>query len=155
MPLRHQIRHLSFCRQGDLAVTLDEMAHLHRACFANLRPWPAAEIGEVLRNPFAFALTQERAFLLGRALAGEAEIITLAVDPAVQRQGLGRALVRAFLQTARQKEAQSAFLEVAADNFAALALYKDCGFAQSGLRRAYYRTQSGKLVDAIVMTCLL
>ena len=44
-----------------------------------------------------------------------------------------------------------AFLEVAADNAAAQALYARAGFAESGRRRGYYRRPDGSGLDALVM----
>ncbi|MDZ7904533.1 MAG: ribosomal protein S18-alanine N-acetyltransferase [Cypionkella sp.] len=138
---------------SDPAMTLDDMARLHRACFAHLRPWPAAEIAEILASAHSFAITRAQGFLIGRAVAGEAEIITLAVDPAARRKGIGRDLVQDFMSKARRMEAQRAFLEVAADNTAAITLYSTCGFTQTGLRRAYYRTPDGTAIDGLIMGC--
>ncbi len=136
-------------------MSIEEMARLHRLCFDQMRAWSVAEISEILNNKFAFSLCLNGAFLLGRAVAGEAEIITLAVDPAARRKGLGRALVYDFLRSARQRNAQSAFLEVAADNEGALALYAGCGFTPTGLRRAYYQRADGLRSDALILTCPL
>jgi ribosomal-protein-alanine N-acetyltransferase len=136
-------------------MTFDDMARLHHACFGDLRPWSAAELADVLQNPHSFALTQSHGFLIGRAVAGEAEIITLAVDPAARRQGIGRVLVRDFLTQARLQRADSAFLEVAANNVAAIALYHACGFTQTGLRRGYYHPARGLPLDALVLSCPL
>jgi ribosomal-protein-alanine N-acetyltransferase len=83
-------------------------------------------------------------------VAGEAELLTIAVDPAHRRQGLGRTLVEAFLAEARQRGAETAFLEVAEDNTAARTLYTAAGFTQTGRRKGYYRG-AGRVVDAILM----
>ena len=136
-------------------MTFVDMARLHHACFGDLRPWSAAELADILQNPHSFALHRDHGFLIGRAVAGEAEVITLAVDPAARRQGIGRDLVGEFLTTARHKGADSAFLEVAADNAAAIALYRASGFAQTGLRRAYYHMADGRALDALVLSCPL
>ncbi len=77
-------------------------------------------------------------FVLARAVADEAEILTLAVDPLLQRQGAGRLLLRAAMHGARQRGAAAMFLEVAPSNAAALALYGAAGFAQVGRRPRYY-----------------
>lgn len=132
-----------------------EMARIHHACFADHRAWPATEMADMLQNPHSFAITREGGFLIGQAVAGEAEILTLAVDPAARRQGIGRALVTDFLSTARQKGAEQAFLEVEAENAPAIALYTRCGFAQTGLRRAYYQRADGLRSDALILTCPL
>jgi ribosomal-protein-alanine N-acetyltransferase len=88
----------------------------------------------------AVALMTADGFILVREAAGEAEILTLAVAPRARRQGLGRALVDAAI--ARLGPAEL-FLEVAADNHAAIALYQQAGFAQAGVRRGYYARSNG------------
>ena len=76
--------------------------------------------------------------VLARIAAEEAEILTLAVAPAARRQGLGRALLLAAMEEAARRGAREMFLEVAAANPAARALYAACGFTEVGLRRGYY-----------------
>ncbi len=134
-------------------MTYDEMAALHHACFAHLRPWSAQEMAGLLANSHAFAITAPQGFLLARCVAGEAEIQTLAVDPACRRIGIGRDLVLRFLARARNASAETAFLDVAADNVAAIALYHALGFTAGPRRRAYYRGADGVHVDAILMSC--
>ncbi|MEH7829084.1 ribosomal protein S18-alanine N-acetyltransferase [Gemmobacter sp. JM10B15] len=133
-------------------MTVDRMAALHAACFTTPRPWTATEIAALLADPLCFALTAPGGFLIGRAVAGEAEVMTLAVDPALRRQGIGADLLNRFLQTARNRGAETAFLEVSAANTAALALYARGGFAPSGCRKGYYVTPEGQKLDAIVMS---
>lgn len=132
-------------------MTPAEMARLHAACFTTPRPWTEAEFAGLLAEPSVFALTRPGAILLGRAIAGEAELLTLAVDPAARRQGLARALVQDFLAEARARAAESAFLEVAEANAPARALYAAAGFAQAGRRRGYYRLPGGGAEDALVL----
>jgi len=90
--------------------------------------------------------------LVGRAGAGEAELLTLAVAPQARRRGLGARLVNRFLYQARCRSAETAFLEVAADNAPAIALYTAAGFAPGGRRKGYYHHPDGTRSDALVMT---
>lgn len=129
------------------------MAALHAACFTTPRPWTGEEIASLLASPHVFALFAPSGFLLGRAVADEAELLTLAIDPAARRQGQARDLVARFLDRARICAAQTAFLEVTADNTAAIALYHACGFRPAGLRRAYYHRVGAAALDAVVMSC--
>lgn len=122
------------------------LAGLHAAAFD--KPWSAGEIAALMATPGVFALTVDlKGFILCRSIAGEAEILTLAVDPAARRAGAGRALVEAAAGLAAQCGAESLFLEVAADNTAALALYSATGFQRVGLRKGYYASGA----DAVVM----
>ena len=95
--------------------------------------------------------TRPDAFLMARIIAGEAEIITLAVHPDLRRKGRATQLLQDFLTAAISNNVTSAFLEVAADNLAAQALYEEHGFIETHRRKGYYRTPKGKRIDAIVM----
>ena len=130
----------------------EALARLHAACFTMPRPWSAAEIAALLASPHVFVRMTDGGFLLGRVIADEAELLTLAVDPALRRRGIARALLAQFLEVARDRGATRAFLEVAADNAAALALYLGSGFAEDGLRRGYYRQPDGGAVDALLLS---
>ena len=128
------------------------LAALHGRCFATPRPWAEAEFVLFATDPLVFVLVEgDAGFLLGRAVAGEAEVLTLAVAPEARRRGLGRKLVARFLYQARLRGAGSAFLEVSAENAAAIALYESAGFAAAGRRKGYYATPEGARIDAIVM----
>jgi len=125
------------------------LSQLHAEAFAE--PWDEASLSDLARSSGAFVLAHDDGFILVRALAGEAEILTLAVRPAGRRRGLGRALVQAAAAGARAAGAETLFLEVAADNAAALALYQGCGFEPVGRRSAYYRRKHERAVDALVL----
>lgn len=133
-------------------MTAAELAILHARCFSTPRPWTQAEFAGFLSDPLVFLLVEgDAGFLLGRAVAGEAELLTLAVAPEARRRGLGQRLVSRFLYQARLRGAESAFLEVAADNAPAQALYARAGFAPAGRRRGYYQGADGRAVDALVL----
>lgn len=133
-------------------MTPSELATLHARAFTTPRPWSEAEFASLLSDPLAFLLVEgDAAFLLGRAVAGEAELLTIAVAPEARRRGLGRKLVARFLYQAQLRGAERAFLEVAADNAAAIGLYESAGFAPAGRRRSYYLTPEGQRIDALVM----
>jgi [ribosomal protein S18]-alanine N-acetyltransferase len=136
-------------------MTLDEMAAIHAACFTTPRPWSATELAETLANPHSFLLTEPQGFLIGRVVAGEAELITLAVDPTARQRGTGGRLVDAFLVEAAVRGGESAFLEVAATNLPAQSLYARKGFQPGGKRRGYYQTPDGQRLDAIVLVRII
>lgn len=132
-------------------MTPDDLARLHATCFTLPRPWSAAEFAALLGGPGVFLLTAPGGFLLGRALAGEAELLTLAVDPTARRQGLGAGLVAEFLGESTRRGAGRAFLEVAEGNGAAVSLYLRAGFTQVGRRRGYFAAPGHRPHDALVM----
>ncbi|PJE30157.1 Acetyltransferase [Pseudooceanicola marinus] len=127
------------------------LARIHAACFTTPRPWTTEELDRLIADPACFLVAKPGGFLLGRTTLDEAEILTLAVDPAHRRQGLGRALVAAFEETARARGATIAFLEVAADNAPAIALYLGAGFVRAGRRPRYYRAPDGEMKDAEIL----
>jgi len=132
-------------------MTAAEMALVHAAAFTTPRPWSEAEIADLLASPLCFALTESGGFLLGRVVAGEAELLTIAVAPNARRRGLGLTLAKGFLDMARHRGAESAFLEVAASNAAARALYAAVGFIAAGKRRSYYQHPDGTTEDALIL----
>ncbi len=128
-----------------------DLADLHERCFDTPRPWCAEEFLALLKDSSVFLLTVDTGFVLGRAASGEAELLTLAVDPDQRRRGAGTALLAAFEREARDRSSDTAFLEVSVANTAARALYEAAGYTESGLRPKYYRRADGIRVDAIVM----
>lgn len=131
----------------------DALASVHARAFDHA--WSGPEIAELLDGSGGFALLVEGdaplGFILCRAIGGEAEILTLAVDPAARRRGLARALVEAAAGAARMAGAEALFLEVAHDNGPAIALYEGAGFTRAGLRRGYYDRGAAGRADAWVM----
>ncbi len=112
------------------------LAALHATAFS--APWDGAAIAQLLAGPGVFVFSMEHGFVMARTVADETEILTLAVRPEARGQGLGRALLEAAAIHAASLGAENIFLEVGADNPAALALYAGLGFARMGQRKGYY-----------------
>ncbi len=66
------------------------------------------------------------------------EISGLAVDRAHQRTGLGRALVKAALRSARQRGFPRVALQVSTGNLGAIALYESEGFRRDKRLAGFY-----------------
>jgi ribosomal-protein-alanine N-acetyltransferase len=90
-------------------------------------------------------------FALCRVTVDEAELLTIAVAAAERRRGLGRALLAAVIECVRAAGATALFLEVGADNPAAIALYRRNDFRPVGRRSGYYQRGSQPPADALVM----
>ncbi|KEP69150.1 alanine acetyltransferase [Thioclava dalianensis] len=129
----------------------EDLSRLHAACFTTPRPWSAAEFADFLAQDGVFLVQEPGGFLLGRVIVDEAELLTLAVDPAQRRRGIARRLMAQFVAQCQTRNVCSAFLEVSETNAAARALYVATGWQESGRRRAYYRTPEGVPQDAVVM----
>ena len=133
-------------------------AALHRMRFP--QPWNDGEFHSLLSQDtvFGFLALKEGVlgrtaggFVLARAAAGEAEILTIGVDQRFGRAGLGWRLMQATLREARMRGAEDVFLEVDEDNAAACGLYVKLGFAKVGERKAYYAAADGRRSTALVM----
>lgn len=136
------------------------IAALHRRLFDPA--WEAASIAALMAPPTGLALVAYlppsasapdplSGFLLARAAAGEAEILSIAVAPEDQRRGVARRLLETAVPALASRGARRLFLEVAADNDPALALYRNAGFTEVGRRRAYYARRGGPPADALIM----
>lgn len=78
----------------------------------------------------------------------EAYIQTIAVAPAAQGHGLGKAMLVELLDEAGRRGCPHVDLEVRSDNDVAIRLYERHGFSQIGSRRGYYKPSGA---DAVVM----
>ncbi len=132
-------------------MTPEAMAALHHASFTLPRPWSAAEFARLSDSPAVFVASESFGFAMGRIAADEVELLTLAVAPAARRQGVGARLLATLLEKARTRGASRVFLEVAADNTAAVGLYLQAGFSVCGRRHGYYPRPDGPPTDALVM----
>ena len=130
-------------------MTPEQLAQIHSDAFVHERSWTASEFAELLAKPHIECLTAAGGFALIQTIADEAELLTLAVAPAYHRQGIAQNLITRWISST---DASTAFLEVASDNTAAIALYSKNGFTQSGLRKGYYKRSSGPAADALLMT---
>lgn len=129
-------------RRAKAGEPLDRVAALQAESF--IRPWSIdAMRRELEQNPVArLFLLEDDAQLLGFCacwiVAGEVHINSLAIAPAVRRQGHAQHLLRAVFRSAVEEGAHAATLEVRRSNTAAVALYSALGFAVEGVRRDYY-----------------
>lgn len=139
-----------FALETVLQVHCSELALLHAPVFRHA--WSEEDFSGMLSqaNVFGFIArpvgkpAHSAGFVLARLIAGEAEILTIAVIPAFQRRGIGRDLMEGVLRHLHHERAESLFLEVDESNSAAQALYKRLGFIQVGHRPGYYETEQGR-----------
>lgn len=118
--------------------------------------WSEPALAGLLAGPGCFGLIALRdgdpaGFALARRAAGECELLSLGVLPAQRRLGIGRALLAAVCGRAAAAGARHVYLEVAADNWAARALYEAQGFQSSAWRKNYYRRPGQAAIDAAVL----
>ncbi len=128
------------------------LATLHARAMSHPPPYSEAEFSTLLDAPGVFLVGDSVGFALGRAVADEAELLTIAVDPGARRKGHGCRWLRAFAAEAEKRGAVQAFLEVDETNTAARALYAKEGWRAVGRRKGYYRPPGGGASDALVLS---
>jgi [ribosomal protein S18]-alanine N-acetyltransferase len=112
----------------------------------------AAELGQPASRRLYLVAEEENALVgyAGMMFTGgpQADVVTLAVDPAHWGRGTGTALLTALLDEAGNRGCAEVLLEVREDNPRARQLYSRHGFTEVGIRRGYYQPSG---VDAVVM----
>ncbi|MDT3685026.1 MAG: ribosomal protein S18-alanine N-acetyltransferase [Pseudorhodoplanes sp.] len=117
------------------------IAALHAASFH--RGWSEDEIERLLLDRSILthrAMVRRRlaGFIMSRIVAGEAEILSVAVDSAQQGRGLAQSLLRLHLGRLAGLGVRTVFLEVDEHNEPAIKLYRRTGFYEVGRRTGYY-----------------
>ncbi len=93
-------------------------------------------------------------FALGRLVAGEAELLLLAVRRNRQQKGVGASLLDRFTGLAGARGARRLHLEVRDGNHA-LKLYAKAGFREVGRRKNYYTGRDGQVYDALTLSKII
>ncbi len=135
------------------------VSELHASRFA--KAWNDGEIHSLISQPSVFGFIARHdgqpvrgrpgGFVLAREAAGDAEILTIAVETRMTRQSLGWRLMLAAIQEVRRRGGKTLFLEVDENNIPAVALYHKLGFARAGERKSYYTHADGRKSTALVM----
>jgi ribosomal-protein-alanine N-acetyltransferase len=130
------------------------IARLHAASFH--RGWSDGEIEQMLldRGTVAHRAMAGRTlegFIVSRIVAGEAEILSVAVAAARRGRGIARALLTLHLRRLAGLGARAVFLEVDENNEPAQRLYQRAGFREVGRRPGYYQQGGDKAATALVL----
>lgn len=127
---------------------------LERAAFSD--PWTPRQLAMAIADEAASAWVAEESdgaeqsivgYALGRTIADEGEILSIASAPSRRRRGIGRMLLETALRDMVARGATAAWLEVRRSNAAAQAMYVAAGFVETGARRRYY---TGPIEDALI-----
>lgn len=143
-----KMKTISFLTPDDLpaAWAIEQRSHAF--------PWSeqvfASNQGDRYVNFALFVEDKLAAYAITQVVLDEATLFNIAVDPAWQRQGLGKQLLTHLIEAMEAKGILTLWLEVRASNLGARALYEHLGFNEVTLRRNYYPTADGR-EDAIIM----
>lgn len=132
-----------------------ELESIHKACFPD--GWSQETFADLLNEKttcgWAVKSNENKiiGFVLMRILTHEAEILTIAVQPSMQRRGIGRSLLTSAMQFLNSIGCREIFLEVTIDNQPAIGLYQSLGFVKSGMRPDYYKRGPQTFISAYIM----
>jgi len=138
-------------REGDVAYVAALEAQIHAA------PWTLRNFHDALAAGYSARVGERECRIVAYGVLmlapGEAQILNLSVVPDARREGLGRALLRQFVDDALRWNAEQVFLEVRESNVAAISLYEAEGFAPVARRVGYYpgAAPDAQREDALVM----
>ena len=122
---------------------VSRLAELEKLCFSE--PWSEKSLTEEIDNPaacFLVAMQQDE-------VLGESYVDNIAVFPEFRGRGVGRTLMAALIEKARENGGVFITLEVRTSNLPAIAMYRSLGFTEAGVRRNFY-TEPRE--DALIFT---
>ncbi len=131
---------------------ISQIAKLEQEIFSDA--WSERSLRDTFRQPHAkiFGAWQ------GNELSGyvilyyvleEGEIARIAVGPPHRRQGAAKALLAKTEEFCAENGIERLLLDVRESNAGAIAFYRECGFAEDGIRKGFYTAPAE---DAILMS---
>lgn len=127
-------------------------------CAAYQYPWTDRIFRDCMRVGYSCWVFEDEDHIIGYGIisvaVGECHILNICIRPSDQGSGFGRALLEFLLDMARERNADTAFLEVRPSNTSGVNLYRNAGFDEVGMRKNYYPHPAGR-EDAIILACSL
>ena len=131
----------------------EQFAKIHSQSFnqKNLK-YSSEFILSLLKNPnISYIYKKNKGFCIFSCNEKEAEIITMAILPKYQNQGIGFLILTELEGILSEISCNNVFLEVASNNLIAIHLYDKLGFKSFGIRKNYYSVSENKKINAILM----
>ena len=131
----------------------EKFAKIHSQSFnqKNLK-YSSEFILSLLKNPnISYIYKKNKGFCIFSCNEKEAEIITMAILPKYQNQGIGFLILTELEGILSEISCNKVFLEVASNNLIAIHLYDKLGFKSFGIRKNYYSVSENKKINAILM----
>ena len=128
------------------------VAELEEKVFSD--PWTVQGIYETFSQKHAFVVVAEYAkqivgYCIVYCIMDEAEIVRIAVDESVRRQGVGGRLLDYVCGCCAKQNVGRLLLDVRANNVGARAFYERYGFVEDGVRKNFYEQPQE---DAVLMS---
>ena len=137
------------------AADIEAVVEIER--LSNSHPWTERNFRDALASGYLCLVARDHGavsgFAVARLLVDEAELLLIAVTPAMRRQGVALLLWIELALRLQASGAQTVHLEVRESNLSAQAFYRSRGFAQSGVRPMYYPNgaHESEREDAVLM----
>lgn len=117
------------------------VAELEKMCFSV--PWSENSVRNELNNPLSLWLVAISGdmvcgYIGSQSVAGESDMMNVAVHPEFRQRGIGMQLVLELMERLRKLGNTALLLEVRAGNLPAITLYERLGFVTVGVRPNYY-----------------
>jgi ribosomal-protein-alanine N-acetyltransferase len=137
----------SFACKDVSAVQLATAQHLdaifHLQLMSGYNSWSKRHIAQLIAEKTVLVCVntnndEAMACLFFSVVFEQAELLNIAVHSQCKRHGLAMLLIHELKHRLHGQSVTSVFLEVAENNYPALALYKKNRFKQVGVRKAYY-----------------
>lgn len=128
------------------------IAELEKQCFS--QPWSLSSFVEMTGLGYVTTVmaTDSCGAVYGYALASlvidTGEILNIAADPCMRKQGIGRAMIGYLHEKLKENGAAECFLEVREHNAPAIMLYEKMGYYPISVRKNYYKNPKE---NAIIM----
>lgn len=137
---------------------LSDIVRIEQA--VHIAPWSKTQLAPAQgRFDHHYALVNQDDQIIGyfytRCVAGEAELLNIAVDRPFQGKGVGHQLLILLKKTLVAAGANTLWLEVRQSNRGARALYQKQGFELISRRAGYYPCPDGTTEDALIMRAQL
>ena len=135
-------------------MTADDVAALvkiENTCFTD--PWSENMVADLVDSTWdeVWVLESDEmivGYINYRFIAGEGELMRIAVLPELRGHGLSRKLMDIMTEDAAKNDVSDITLEVRAGNVPAIGLYKSYGFKEEAVRKGYYHNPTE---DALIM----
>ena len=137
------------------AADIEAVVEIER--LSNSHPWTERNFHDALASGYLCLIARDHGavsgFAVARLLVDEAELLLIAVTPAMRRQGVALLLWIELAERLQASGARTVHLEVRESNQSAQAFYRSRGFVQSGVRPKYYPSgaHQNEREDAVLM----